>query len=168
MPILKSLGRKTIDLLELGSCFWDVAWLNSRLRMDGHDTSFASVPQADLQEHAQKISRNLRKVAGLGMARDAKTVLFRTAHHPGESFNGYIPSDVVEQVDSVAQEVVKALQGEKTANSPWFASSNWTAEMEDAARLDFGNRLRLDYSGKMMDGQTKHQRELKQSLSLQR
>ena len=155
LPLLANLGRTSIDILELGSSFWDIAWLTKRLTAANFDYSTQSIPEHYITQFATRLSKHLRALSSVGLASKTKTILFRTAHHTGESFNWYIPANVVEQLDSVAEEVVKGLQG-LTAAKPWFAASNWERVKSEAAKSGLAQRLRLDYSGRAMLGQTRH------------
>lgn len=133
----------------------DVAWLSKKLIAEKFDFATKSIPKPYLAQYAQRLSKHLRSLSQIGLARQAN-ILFRTAHHTGESYQWYIPSNMIAQMDSVAQEVVGHLQQGEGKSKPWFGGSSWARDVKEAKQKGLSERLRLDYSGSAMLGQTRH------------
>lgn len=152
LPILGKLERPTIDLIEFGSCFWDVAWLTARWTIEGFKYSENSVQHRDLSQYASRLSKRLRSLGRLSSK--TKTILYRMPHLTAQELDGYLPATVIHQISSTAEAVVRGLSGQ-TKGKPAFAADqwDWESDVQDAKALGMDKRLRLDHSGSMLTGQ---------------
>jgi len=153
-PLQKNLNRTSLDILSFSASLWDSMFLqrtqNLTLNLPFETTSFTYDNRLILQ-YAHRLSKTIRDVAAL--LPEVPTILFRTGQLPRDNFSKIIPQDVVAQVDDVGQAVVSDLQ-EPTDWIPWFAEAEHREEAKaEAKALKLRQRLRLDYSGKLLHGQ---------------
>ena len=76
-PILEKMERPRIDLIELGSSFWDIAWLTARWKIEDFKYWEQSMTAEDLTQFASRLSARLRSLGRLSSM--TKTILYRVS-----------------------------------------------------------------------------------------
>jgi hypothetical protein len=142
-PLLRTYKRRSVDLVTFASSFVDAAQLaKEQATQDGHSTALGK----DLiTRYAERLGETLVELLESDYLEHA-TLLWRTAHVP-KGISG-IPANVVLTLDEVAQTVVEDLQS-GTQRGWW---TNFAHALEPAQQA----KLRVDYSGRMLQGQTTH------------
>lgn len=153
---MENLGRDHIDIIEIGSSFWDTVWMQKQLTAHGSDGFKVTLPPSVLKQWAGRVSKTLLSVASIKGLKSTSTILWRTAHTPQDSQNHYIPQDQVTQIDHVARQVISDLV-EPTTSPAWFINqAERTRSILKSQELGMKNRLKLDHSGTVMRGMNKH------------
>jgi hypothetical protein len=147
-PILRSYRRSAPDLVTFASSFLDAAQLQKE--QDERSGSPSALLDDDLLvRYAERLSASLVQLLDTDLFASAN-ILWRTAHVP-KGRSG-ISAQAVLALDGVAESVVEEVRT-GVERGFWESSAAFFSLRE---RVQAAARVRVDYSGRMLQGQTVH------------
>lgn len=153
-PLFNAYGRTKPDLVVFGSSFWDTAhW--ARWRIANGPGWMTSLPEPQIDIFAKRFIKALKMLHKHPLLDEAKTILWRTAHEP--AMVERVPGDLVMSLDAVAEATITALQHPEREPPRWMTRK----ELQSAESRALGEKVRMDYSGRMMNGQRQFMSEFK-------